>query len=61
MRRSGTYDTIGGAPRSPEVFDGQPTKLVEDVLGLLEAADVPEAINDKIVELIEGWERQLLG
>lgn len=33
-----------------------PSDLVEAVLGLLEDAFVPTEINDKIVELIEGWE-----
>jgi hypothetical protein len=33
-----------------------PTKLVEDVIGLLEAAGCPTEINDEIVKLVEQWE-----
>jgi len=36
----------------------EPSELVEDVLGILEDAGVPENINDKIVKLIEEWERE---
>jgi hypothetical protein len=56
MRKSGTYDTIGGAPSSPKNEGYEPTQLEEDVLGILEAAGVPESINDKIVALIMEWE-----
>lgn len=35
-----------------------PSDLVEGVLGLLEEAGVPTEINDKIVNLIEDWDRQ---
>lgn len=57
MRSEGTYDTIGGAPQSPRDPDYLPTKLVEEVLGLLEEAGVPTVINDRIVDLIEAWEQ----
>ena len=35
------------------------TKLQEDVLGLLEEAGIPTAVNDKIMMLIAEAERQL--
>jgi len=34
-----------------------PSVLVEEVLGLLEDAGVPEQINDQIEKLIETWEQ----
>ncbi len=33
-----------------------PSKLVESVMVLLEDAGVPPAVNDQVVQLIEGWE-----
>lgn len=33
-----------------------PSKLVDDVLALLENAGVPTPVNDKVVRLIENWE-----
>lgn len=35
-----------------------PSKLVEDVLGLLEEAGCPTNINDQIATLIEAWESE---
>jgi len=56
----GTYDTRGGHPLHDPMFDYDPvTKLQEDVLELLEAAGIPEAINDKIIGLIMDGEHQL--
>jgi hypothetical protein len=46
---------------TPYEADDGVTKLQEDVLGLLEAAGLPTAINDKIVALIVEGERQLVG
>ena len=34
-----------------------PSELVDAVLGLLEAAGCPVAVNDQIVSLIGQWER----
>ena len=39
---------------NPEVVG--PSELVEDVLVLLEGAEVPEEICDRIVRQIEAWE-----
>ena len=52
----GTYDTRGGTPASPNDPDYAASELVEKVLDLLEAAGLPEGLNDTIVDLIEGWE-----
>ena len=40
----------------PPYDGGDPSELVENVLDLLEDADVPTEINDQIVKLIETWE-----
>lgn len=53
----GTYDTRGGGAISPTINDIAPSKLVEDVLTLLEAAGIDTATNDKVAELIEAAER----
>lgn len=37
---------------------GDPSELVENVLGLLEDAGVSTEINDQIVALIERWEKR---
>lgn len=56
----GTYDTRGGHPLHDPMADYDPvTKLQEDVLGLLEAADFSEAVNDKIIMLIMEEESRL--
>lgn len=56
----GTYDTRGGHPLHDPMFDYDPTtKLQEDVLSLLEAADFSEAVCDKIVSLIMEEEARL--
>lgn len=52
----GTYDTRAGRAISPEIDDFVPSKLVEDVLALLEAAGLDTATNDKIAGLIEAAE-----
>lgn len=48
----GTYDTIGGTPRSPD--DEEPYIFPEEdkVLEILEAANVPSEVNDKVVEIV---------
>lgn len=49
---SGAYETHGGTPASPTVEDPYISDLEEAVLGVLEAAEVPTATNDKVVALI---------
>src|SRR5690242_12436242 len=57
----GTFDTRGGSPISPKDDSSDPSKLVEDVLGLLEDAGIATEINDKIVALIEEGEFKASG
>lgn len=45
--------------QTPFDQDDGVTKLQEDVLGLLEDAGIPTAVNDKIMKLIAEAERQL--
>jgi len=56
----GTYDTPKGAPLSPKDDAVDPSKLQLEVLDVLEDAGVPIEINDKVMEIIEGWERTFL-
>jgi hypothetical protein len=55
----GTYDTRGGHPLHNPMFDYDPsTQLQEDVLEVLEKAEVETAVCDRIVEIIAEWERR---
>jgi hypothetical protein len=54
----GTYETRGGTAASPDFNDPGIHPLVESVLVLLEGAEIPTEVNDKIVTLIEGHLRQ---
>ena len=47
------------SPPDPDIDDFSPSLLVERVLEILEAAGIPQQTNDRIVELIEGAERDL--
>lgn len=42
----------------PPDDDYAPSELVENVLGLLEDAEVDPAVSDKVVALIEDWENR---
>lgn len=56
----GTFDTIGGTPRHDPSADHDPiTPLQENVLRLLEAADIPTDVNDRIMELVAEGERRI--
>jgi hypothetical protein len=48
----GTHDTDGDGSDQP-LLD-----VIKHVLSLLEMEGVPTEVNDKIVKLIEDWERQ---
>lgn len=54
----GTYDTIGGTPRSPDEEEPYIFPEEEKVLEILEAANVPSAVNDKVVEIVAAVCRQ---
>lgn len=44
----------------PDLDDGV-TQLQDDVLALLEAADLPTAVNDRIIAIIAEAERSMAG
>jgi hypothetical protein len=52
------YDSwLLSGPGGPDDPVRGPSELVEEILGVLENASVPQEINDQIVKLIESWER----
>jgi hypothetical protein len=54
----GAYDTKGGGAIDPEDAAVLPTKLVEDVLALLEDAGIDDVTTDQVAKLIEAAEER---
>ncbi len=51
------YDSwLLSGPGGPDDLGRDPSKLVEDVMSLLEAADAPQGVVDAVVAAIEKWE-----